>query len=95
MYTQHRRSGGLTIKQVGVSADLPVLSNAGIIVIAVLLASFILSLFAMWKSTLNSFAMMKVGAAVAPEVPFLLGYHEDKIDILDSTLGWAGIPPRT
>ncbi|OKL57641.1 hypothetical protein UA08_06982 [Talaromyces atroroseus] len=89
----------LVNQDMGSDLRVPVLSNAGIIAISTLLAVFILSLFAMWAyatympvwtSTLNSFAMMRIGAEMGTDVPFLLGYHEDDIEVLDSTPGWVG-----
>lgn len=75
----------------GHDTHIPVISQAGLICVSVLLGLFILILLAFalystatprWTSTLDSFAMMRIGAAIADKVPSLVGRKTDRIDVL-------------
>lgn len=83
----------------GEDTVVPSISLAGLIVISVLLAVYLVALCAVavyasryprWTSHLDSFAMMRIGAAVGDRVPLLVGEHVDKIAVLDEIPGWVG-----
>ena len=83
----------------GADTQVPSMSHAGMYVISILLAVFLLSLFAMalystwqvrWTRQLDAFAMMRVGAAVKDQVPLLVGRRLDKMTVLDRMPGWVG-----
>lgn len=83
----------------GHDTHIPVISQAGLICVSLLLGLYILILLAFalysastprWTSTLNSFAMMRIGAAIADKVPLLVGQKTDRIDVLDKIPGSVG-----
>ncbi|KAK4892612.1 hypothetical protein LTR27_008888 [Elasticomyces elasticus] len=83
----------------GTDTQVPSISPAGMYIISILLAIFLLSLLAMaiystwqvrWTRQLDAFAMMRVGAAVKDQVPLLVGSHVGKISALDRMPGWVG-----
>lgn len=83
----------------GADTQVPAISRAGIIVISMLLAIFLLSLYAMalystwtprWTTQLDAFAMMRLGAAVADRVPLLLSRKRDEVAALDQLPGCVG-----
>jgi hypothetical protein len=43
-----------------------------------------------WTSTFDSFTMTRMGAAIAEDVPLLVGRENDKIDVLDKIPGCGG-----
>lgn len=43
-----------------------------------------------WTVTLDSFAMMRVGASISEKVPLLATNHVERIELLDKTPGWIG-----
>ena len=83
----------------GADMSVPVVSIGGMIVVSVLLGLFLAGLFAMavyasriptWTSALESFAMMRIGAAVADHLPLMVGFEADEVKVLDETPGWIG-----
>ncbi|KAK5700653.1 hypothetical protein LTR97_005170 [Elasticomyces elasticus] len=83
----------------GTDTQVPSISPAGMYIISILLAIFLLSLLAMalystwqvrWTRQLDAFAMMRVGAAVKDQVPMLVGGNAGKISSLDRMPGWVG-----
>lgn len=86
----------LSIKfDLGFDTQIPVLSRRGLILISIILGLDILMLLSLtvyapftprWTSTFDSFTMMRIGAAIAEDVPFFVGRETDKIDVLDKNL---------
>ena len=83
----------------GADTQVPSISPAGMFIISILLAIFLLSLSAMalystwqirWTRQLDAFAMMRLGAAMRDQVPLLVGNRTDKIGALDRMPGWIG-----
>ncbi|KAF2453807.1 hypothetical protein BDY21DRAFT_119374 [Lineolata rhizophorae] len=85
----------------GMESYAPDLSLAGIIVGSILLGLHIVGLFALalyaffgrpWTRSLDSFAMMKIGAAYADQFPLRLGYKtsEYSTGFLDRLPGFVG-----
>lgn len=83
----------------GVDMQIPSISRAGIIFVSILLGLDILCLFAMaiysawiprWTVSLDSFAMMRIGASISEKVPLLATNHSERIKTLDETPGWIG-----
>ncbi|KAJ5089473.1 hypothetical protein N7532_008157 [Penicillium argentinense] len=77
----------------------PYISRRGLILVSILLGLDILILvpFAIyatftprWTSTMDSFTMMRMDAAVAAKVPLLLGQETDKISAIDEISGCVG-----
>lgn len=92
-------------QSIGVSYDMgadqqvPHISRPGIIFVSVLLGLYLLCLFALalysacirrWTDTLDSFAMLRIGASIADRVPLLAARHVGRIRALDETPGWIG-----
>lgn len=83
----------------GYDTQIPVISRWGLIFVSILLGLDILILLPLaayatftprWTSTLDSFTMMMMGAAVADKVPLLIGRETDKVDVLDKIPGCVG-----
>ncbi|KAL4955506.1 hypothetical protein BDW69DRAFT_160697 [Aspergillus filifer] len=83
----------------GADTQVPSISLAGVIVISTLLGIHVLSLLALglysvwsprWTSTLDSFAMMRMGADILPELPMHLSIGTHKVEVLDSAPGFVG-----
>ena len=83
----------------GVDMQIPSISRAGMIFVSILLGLNILCLLAMaiysawiprWTVTLDSFAMMRVGASISEKVPLLATNHVERLELLDETPGWIG-----
>ncbi|KAL4879461.1 hypothetical protein BJY04DRAFT_229024 [Aspergillus karnatakaensis] len=83
----------------GADTKIPVISLAGVVFISILLGVHVLSLLALggyaawsprWTGTLNSFAMMRLGSIIAPQLPlwFASGWH--RVEVFDQTPGWIG-----
>ncbi|KAJ5982762.1 hypothetical protein N7451_012862 [Penicillium sp. IBT 35674x] len=93
---------GMTLSisyNMGTDSQIPVISRAGLILVSILLGLYILIVVPLavyaastprWTSNFNSFAMMRMGAAVADRMPLDLGCNTDKIDALDEVSGWVG-----
>ena len=83
----------------GHDTQIPTISRTGLVFVSFLLGLDILILFPLavyaayiprWTSTLDSFAIMRMGAAVADELPLLISKDMDKIDALDELPGCIG-----
>jgi hypothetical protein len=82
----------------GIDTTIPDISLAGIIVVSVLLGLYLVGLFAMaayasmpaWASTLDSFAILRIGARLGDHVPLKLAYRPREIWGLDHLPGWVG-----
>jgi hypothetical protein len=83
----------------GVDIQIPSISQAGMIFVSILLGLDILCLFAIaiysawvprWTVSLDSFAMMRIGASISEKVPLLATNHAERIKTLDETPGWIG-----
>lgn len=83
----------------GADSEVPVISRAGIILISVLLGLDLLALLVMaiyatiwprWTNQLDSFTMLRLGAAMAEKVPLMVGRRTDHIKALDEIPGWIG-----
>ncbi|KAJ5355679.1 hypothetical protein N7517_010288 [Penicillium concentricum] len=83
----------------GSDTQIPVISRGGLILVSILLALEIFILLPLavyaaiiprWTSSLDSFTMMRIGAAVADKMPLLLGRETDKVDVLDQLPGYVG-----
>jgi hypothetical protein len=86
----------------GADTNIPSLSVAGIAVVSTIMGLFLISLFVMtgyatrvstWTSTLDAFAMMRIGASMtAAQTPLLMAprYEEVRVPALDETPGWTG-----
>ena len=83
----------------GADSEVPVISHVGVTIISVLLGVDLLALLAMavyacltprWTNQLDSFTMMRIGAAMADKVPLMVGRRTDKIRALDEIPGWIG-----
>jgi hypothetical protein len=83
----------------GTDIQIPQISPAGIILTSLLLAFYLLCLVALafysaciprWTGTLDSFAMMRIGASISDKIPLLATSHVERIKTLDETPGWIG-----
>ena len=83
----------------GSDTQVPAISRAGMYFISILEAIFLPALFAValysayqprWTNQLDSFAMMRIGAAIGDRVPLRLGRRVENIDVLDDIPGWVG-----
>lgn len=83
----------------GADIQIPQISRAGIIFVSVLLGLDLFLLLALavygawnrrWTGTLDSFAMMRIGASMSDQVPLLATQNVDLIKALDETPGWMG-----
>ncbi|KAI8627181.1 hypothetical protein F5Y19DRAFT_443539 [Xylariaceae sp. FL1651] len=83
----------------GADTNIPVISRAAIILISTLLGLHLLGVLSMalyaawvprWTNTLNAFAMMRVGAAMADRVPLLVCKDVDQVKALDDMPGGFG-----
>ena len=83
----------------GADIQIPQISRAGIIFVSVLLGLDLACLLALslysawiprWTDTLDSFAMMRIGASISERVPLLAARHVERIKTLDETPGWMG-----
>ena len=81
----------------GADTEKPLISTAGIFVVSILLALYIIALLSIavysswtprWTQQLDSFAMMRIGAAMG--LAFMVARDVDKISVLDKTPGWVG-----
>lgn len=95
-------NGGRTLSisyDYGGDIQIPTISMAGLIIISVLLALDLLALLIMaiyasylpkWTNQLDSFSMMRIGAAMADRLPLMVGLKTDKMKMLDQIPGWIG-----
>jgi hypothetical protein len=100
MMTNNYQTQSIEISyDMGADVTIPRISRAGIIFISVLLAldlAFLLALaiysawIPRWTGTLDSFAMMRIGASISERVPLLATNDDGSIRALDETPGWMG-----
>ena len=78
---------------------IPAISSAGMIIISILWAVYIACLFALavysatsprWTQQLDSFAMMRIGAAAHEHIDFDVGFETKAISALDKLPGEIG-----
>lgn len=83
----------------GQETVIPAISVQGIVLNSALLAAYLGSLLWLaiyayraprWTRTLDAFAMMRIGSAVAEHVPLLAGRDVNKLDVLDVIPGRIG-----
>jgi hypothetical protein len=86
----------------GMEIQAPIISTAGIVIVSVLLGLYLVVLFALavyaawtprWTRTLDSFAMMRVGAAYGSHFPLKVGsgiHDVEEVHRLPGTMGAAG-----
>lgn len=83
----------------GADTLIPTISKAGIIIVSILLATFLLSLFITalyasfsprWTNQLDAFAMMKIGAAMSDKISLTVSTRKSLTSVLDTSPGWIG-----
>ncbi|KAI9851606.1 MAG: hypothetical protein M1838_003200 [Thelocarpon superellum] len=83
----------------GVDTPKPQMSQAAMIIISLLIGIDLCLLLALatytsfsytWTSSFDSFAMMRIGAANAEDLPLLLGDGERTMRVLGALRGWVG-----
>jgi hypothetical protein len=83
----------------GADQQIPHISRVGIILVSVLLGLDLACLLALalysawiprWTGTLDSFAMLRIGASISDRTPLLATRHVERIKVLDETPGWIG-----
>lgn len=84
----------------GADTQIPVISRGGwLIFVSLLLGLCILTLIPLaiyatwaprWTAQLDSFAMMRIGAAIADKLPLTIGQNKNTLKSLDEILGWVG-----
>ncbi|KAL4939323.1 hypothetical protein BDV06DRAFT_38288 [Aspergillus oleicola] len=89
----------LVTYDLGTDTKVPSISLAGVVVVSVLLGVHVLSLLALglysawsprWTSTLDSFAMMRMGSDILPQLPMLLSKGAHRVEVLDQAPGYVG-----
>lgn len=100
MMTNNYQTQSIEISyDMGADVTIPRISRAGIIFISVLLALDLASLLVLaiysawiprWTGTLDSFAMMRIGASISERVPLLATNDAESITTLDEAPGWMG-----
>jgi len=83
----------------GADTEIPVVSKTGIIVVSTLLGLDIACLLALalysawtprWTAQLDTFAMMRIGAAMSDKLPLRVAYGTEGTKVLDETSGFVG-----
>lgn len=83
----------------GTDITIPRISLTGIIVPSVLLGVFLVALFGLavysafttrWTDQLDAFAMLRIGASIAPDIQFRVIDKPGRISALDELPGWVG-----
>lgn len=83
----------------GADTQVPSISKAGLIFTSLLLGLYILVLVplatyasgtARWTTQLDSFAMMRIGAAISDKLPLTVGKNINTMRGLDNISGWVG-----
>ncbi|KAK6815506.1 hypothetical protein RU639_008736 [Aspergillus parasiticus] len=83
----------------GLDTEVPVMSMASLIVITIILSLHLLILICLtiwasnterWTGSLDSWAMMRIGGAIADRVPLKIAENTDKMEFLDEIPGWIG-----
>ncbi|KAL4966396.1 uncharacterized protein BDV14DRAFT_188903 [Aspergillus stella-maris] len=85
-WLKHRVTGGNLDRSLKVSFDLVL----GLHVLSLLALGVYSARSPRWTSTLDSFAMMRMGADILPELPMHLSNGTHQVDVLDSTPGFVG-----
>lgn len=94
----HEQGIGISY-DMGADVQIPHISRAGIIFISLLLGLDLACLLALsfysawiprWTRTLDSFAMLRIGASISEKVPLLAARDVNCIKVLDETPGWMG-----
>lgn len=100
-----QNSVSLTEKSLTVNSDLgadtqiPVIYRGGMTFVSILLGLYILMFIPLavyaawtphWTTQLDSFAMMRIGAAMAEKLPLTVGQNKNTIKSLDKNPGWVG-----
>jgi hypothetical protein len=95
----------ITVKRLHIASDMghdtqiPTISRTGLVLVSLLLGLDVLILFPhavyaacvpRWTSTLDSFAMIRMGTAVTDELTLLIGRDTEKIDAPDELPGCIG-----
>jgi hypothetical protein len=84
----------------GADTQIPVISHDGMIVVSVLLGLDIASLLTMaiysavtprWTNQFDSFAMMRIGAAMSEHLPLHVAHRPERIEVLSGFIG--DVPP--
>jgi hypothetical protein len=82
----------------GADTQIPVISRGGLIFVSILLGLYILILIPLatyaswtprWTAQLDSFAMMRIGAAIADKLPLTVGQNKGTLKSLDDIPGWV------
>lgn len=96
--TDHFGTLGITY-DLGADTEIPVISRPGLVLISILLGLDFVFLLALalysawtprWTSQLDSFAMMRLGAAMGDRLPMLVTRNVDGVKALDETPGYIG-----
>ena len=84
----------------GADTQIPVISRGGwLIFVSLLLGLCILTLIPLaidatwaprWTAQLESFAMMRIGAAIVDKLPLTVGQNKNTLKSLDDIPGWVG-----
>ncbi|CAI7654304.1 unnamed protein product [Penicillium discolor] len=83
----------------GADTQIPVIPKGGIVFVSILLGLYVLMLIPLaiyaawtprWTAQLDSFAMMRIGAAIAEKLPLTVGKNKNTIKSLDEIPGWVG-----
>lgn len=83
----------------GTDTQIPVISRGGIIFVSILLGLYILMLIPLavyaawtprWTAQLDSFAMMRIGAAISDKLPLTVGQNKNTIRSLGEISRWVG-----
>lgn len=92
--------GGFSLARLtGPDVSAPDLSDTSMVVLSVLLGIFLACLLAMsvfcsltpgWTDKLDSFAMLRIGAAQPRSFPLMVSYRADHVEALDRVPGWVG-----
>lgn len=92
--------GSLSVKyDPGVEIQVPHIPKSGIMLVSTLLGLHLFSLLVLslycawtprWTKQLDAFAMMRLGASLADDIPFLMARDAEKIRVLDDLPGWIG-----
>lgn len=89
----------LVTTDLGIDIQFSVISKTGMVVVSVLLGIYLMTLFSLavyaafqprWTERLDSFAMMRIGGAIADKVPLLVNRVSSHVDVLDEYPGWMG-----
>jgi hypothetical protein len=83
----------------GLDTNVPVMSMASLVLITIFFGLHLLILICLttwsslnerWTANLDSWAMMRIGGAIAESIPLKIAENTDKMDFLDEIPGWIG-----